>query len=248
MKEAKKLLETERAKLSQIQDFQPTERKTERNEKYTELDKRKSELEGEIQGLKAEISELKQEIIRIELDVERIPDITRKKENLENERDAALAAVERVERVRDQAQATWHRITSGGEGGFFQLLSAPRVAEFDSWEPVFPNVGMFVGIGAFVGLLLGCGIAFLVEFTSQSFVTVSQVRRTLPLPVLGRVAAIETVRERRRRIRRRVIVAVVVLILIAILVYAHVCYFTRSLQHHLPTQLFDLMKRFYGIR
>ena len=126
------------------------------------------------------------------------------------------------------------------------MLQAPLPQEADSWDPVFPSVPLFVGIGAFIGLLLGSGLAFLVEFTSSSFVTVNQLRRTLPVVVLGQMGTLRTSGEVKKRRKRSIVSWTIVLAVVGLLVYGHVCYFNADLRPNLPTWLFKLMKGFYG--
>ncbi|NRA96619.1 MAG: hypothetical protein HRU14_10480, partial [Planctomycetes bacterium] len=108
------------------------------------------------------------------------------------------------------------------------------------------SVPLFVGIGAFIGLLLGSGLAFLVEFTSSSFVTVNQLRRTLPVVVLGQMGTLRTSGEVKKRRKRSIVSWTIVLAVVGLLVYGHVCYFNADLRPNLPTWLFKLMKGFYG--
>ena len=78
--------------------------------------------------------------------------------------------------------------------------------------------------------------------------TARQVRRLLPVPLLGQVEPIQTSTERRALIRRRLTVAAVALVVLSALTWVHVAYFTQDLQEKLPPAVFDFMKRIYGTR
>ena len=54
-------------------------------------------------------------------------------------------------------------------------------------EPIRPTVFLYTFLGAFVGLALSSGLAFLLEYLNRSFETSDDVRQVLPLPTLGTI-------------------------------------------------------------
>lgn len=52
-------------------------------------------------------------------------------------------------------------------------------------RPVRPNKALNISLGVFVGLILGIGLAFFIEYLDTSVKTIDDVERTLQCPVLG---------------------------------------------------------------
>ncbi len=52
-------------------------------------------------------------------------------------------------------------------------------------KPVRPNKPLNIGLGIFVGLILGIGLAFFIEYLDTSVKTIDDVERALQAPVLG---------------------------------------------------------------
>lgn len=245
---AKAALEKARSVLKDIPPREATSIEVQPSSVWNDLTSTKAEVQGQITALRAEIEELDLQIAAQQERVDQLPDLLKAHEDLAKAKDGAARDKESIGFAKDRAEATWNRAISGGKDAFFHLLSSPALDEHRSLDPVFPKVGLFLGVGGFMGLLIGCGLAFLMEFTSQSFVTVRQVQRSLSLPVLGQVAPIRTSHEQRRQIFRRSMIGLVALVIIGALTYAHVCYFNREMQQYLPTWLFDILKRIYGNR
>jgi hypothetical protein len=88
-------------------------------------------------------------------------------------------------------------------GEHFQVLDPAGVPV----TPVSPNRRQISGIGLFVGLLLGGGLAALLEFRDASFRSEADVLTALSLPVLAAVPYVQTPAERRVRMRRRLLVS-----------------------------------------
>lgn len=60
-------------------------------------------------------------------------------------------------------------------------------------NPVSPNVKMNIAIGFLLGLMIGVGLTFLLEFMDNSFKTKEQLEVELEIPVLGVIPIIETI-------------------------------------------------------
>lgn len=82
--------------------------------------------------------------------------------------------------------------------------------------PTDPNIGLVAFAGSLVGLATAIGLILLLDFLQSSFKTLDDVKRALPIPVLGQLAHLETFEERTKVVahRRRVsLVASVFLVL-----------------------------------
>lgn len=240
-----KQLTIERDKLNQIPEYDASEKREEINPIWERLKERQDTLKARLQGIAASIEALDRQRIRLEEQVDLMPTLQRQEGQLFRRRETAIENASVLARRTTALQSTWNKLNSK-EGDIFRTLQAPLAEEADSWDPVFPSVPLFVGIGAFIGLLIGAGLAFLVEFSSSSFVTVNQLRRTLPVAVLGQMGTLRTSEDVKKRRTRRLVTWVIVLAIVAVLVYAHVCYFNAELRSNLPTWLFKIMKSFYG--
>ncbi len=58
-------------------------------------------------------------------------------------------------------------------------------------KPVSPNKKMNIAIGSILGLMIGIGLCFLLEFLDNSFKTKEQMERELGIPVLGVIPKID---------------------------------------------------------
>lgn len=238
-------LQLERDALSQMSEYIDASKTESLNPAWTNLKQQKDNLQAQIKGAADSIASLERRQAKLQAQVDLIPLLSRQHAKLSRDRTTAFDNVATYERRVTALQGSWKTLNSP-EGNIFRTLDLPLLEDADSWDPVFPSVPLFVGVGAFIGLLIGAGLAFLVEFSSSSFVTVNQLRRTLPVAVLGQVGTLHTPREVRKRRARRITTWSIVFVLVALIVYGHVCYFTTGLQSNLPTWLFKAMRGFYG--
>jgi uncharacterized protein involved in exopolysaccharide biosynthesis len=245
--EKKAELAREQEKQGKIEEFERGDSKNILNPAREELSSRERQLATTIEGLRAKMESQRKERDRLLEDVDRIPKLQRQEQGLKRQAELAFEDYRRTRRNNERATGMMDRLNSE-DMSIFRIIANPLPDEAASWDPVFPSVPLFVGIGAFLGLLIGAGLAFLVEFTSSSFVTVNQLRRTLPVAVLGHVTALESPQELGRRHRRRVLVWMLLVAVVVLLVTIHVCYFDKELQSKLPTWLYGAMRRFYGAR
>ncbi|MAG57454.1 MAG: hypothetical protein CMJ83_14275 [Planctomycetes bacterium] len=245
IKVARTALQIEKDSLNQLEEFVEEEQVTKTNPLWETLTSQLQSARADQRGLTAEIESLTRRETNLQEQVDKIPGLSRESAEKKSRLRAAQENHARLARRYTAARGLWNRVNSR-DGDFFRTLKTPLPEDADSWDPVFPSVPLFVGIGAFIGLLIGAGLAFLVEFSSSSFVTVNQLRRTLPVAVLGQVSTIRTVQDVRRRRLVRSIGWTVLLTVVAVLVFAHICYFNAELQSNLPSWLLLTMKRFYG--
>jgi capsular exopolysaccharide synthesis family protein len=68
--------------------------------------------------------------------------------------------------------------------------------------PVRPNRVLNIGLGLLIGLALGIGMAFFIEYLNNTVNTAEEVERILQLPSLGAIPSLETL-TRRRSLRGR---------------------------------------------
>ncbi|MCA1065344.1 Wzz/FepE/Etk N-terminal domain-containing protein [Rossellomorea sp. AcN35-11] len=73
------------------------------------------------------------------------------------------------------------------------VLAKAEVGEKQS--PIKPKPVLNVAIAAVVGLMLGVGLAFLLEFLDNTIKTEQEVEKLLGLPVLGSIAVIGDIKE-----------------------------------------------------
>lgn len=79
----------------------------------------------------------------------------------------------------------------------FRVVDPPKLPI----KPSGPNRPLLFGAVLFFGVAVGLAFAFLLSQINTTFATVQRLRATFTLPVLGRVSAIVTPRERRQRVR-----------------------------------------------
>ena len=75
--------------------------------------------------------------------------------------------------------------------------------------PTDPNIVVVALTGSLVGLLAAIGLVLLIDLIRSTFKTLEDVEFSLPVPVLGSMAHIETVEERQAQGRSRTRVAIV---------------------------------------
>jgi len=238
-------LRLERDALNQMSEFVDSSKTESVNPAWSSLKLQQDKLQAQVTGAKNSIESLEKLRDKLQAEVDQIPGLTRQNDQLFMTKSAANDNLQTFQRRAAALDGSWKQLNSP-EGNIFRTLDLPLLEDADSWDPVFPSVPLFVGIGAFIGLLIGAGLAFLVEFSSSSFVTVNQLRRTLPVAVLGQVGTLHTPQEVKKRRVRRVFSWIVVFSIVAVIVYAHACYFSSGLQSNLPTWLFKAMRGFYG--
>jgi polysaccharide chain length determinant protein (PEP-CTERM system associated) len=84
-------------------------------------------------------------------------------------------------------------------GEQFRVLDPARVPEV----PVSPNRPLIIAIGAAIGLILGGGLAALLEFRDTSLRNETEVMAVLAIPVLANIPVLSSEDERRRVRRNR---------------------------------------------
>jgi uncharacterized protein involved in exopolysaccharide biosynthesis len=238
-------LDTEEARLAQLDKFEAVSKATEPNPEYDRLTAQKAAAEAEIARLTQMIERTQAAVTETKNTLESLPEKLKRADALHTELDNAKYRFERAARQYVTVETTRERIT-GKETNFFTPIDTPTPEAARDREPVSPNVPLFIGIGAFVGLVLGAALAFLREFATAGFTTPNQVRYGLAAPVLGELTPILTASERAAAGRRRAFVVLSAVVVLGALAWCHVAYFTTAYRDTLPRPVFDVMRRIYG--
>ncbi len=241
----KAALDTEEVRLNQLDKFESVAKSTEPNPEYDRLVGQKAAAEAEVARLTQMIDRTKSAIADAKSVLENLPDKLSRGDTLRTDLDNAKFRLERASRQFVTVEATRERIV-GKETSFFTPLDTPTPEAARDKEPVSPNVPLFIGIGAFVGLVLGAGLAFLREFATAGFTTANQVRYGLAAPVLGELTPLKTVAERAAAVRRRTFTILLFVVVVGALAWCHVAYFTTAYRDTLPRPVYDVMRRIYG--
>jgi capsular polysaccharide biosynthesis protein len=75
----------------------------------------------------------------------------------------------------------------------------PLADDQENQSPVSPNPPLNIAIAAVVGLMIGVGLAFLLEFVDNTVKTEQDIERLLELPVLGAITKIDESFEAKQR-------------------------------------------------
>jgi len=217
------------------------------NDSYSDLLANRSALEADLSDIKARIESYKKTVEVLTGITEKLPDLLAEQKKLENEEQLARAAFQTAGTILERAESSYNRVISK-EGIFYRNLRVPNTQEAADWEPVFPKPVLFMGIGGFAGFLIGAGIAFIREFAARSFVTVKQVRRVLPVPLLGEIGLLPSSAEVTRTSLRRRLAAGTAGLFVAAVLATHVCFFVKSLRTNLPPAVYNVMTKVYGPR
>jgi len=164
------------------------------------LDRQIAFKEAEEQKLHAKIADLQQRI-------EAIPGIESEWLTLTRDYDT-LQQTYRDMLMKSESARVAADLENRQIGEQFRVLDRAR----GPVTPIGPNRLRINGIGSAVGLLLGLGLAALLEMRDRTFKTSADVIDVLALPVLAVVPVVETLSDRRRRRVRRLLVSTAVLL------------------------------------
>lgn len=80
------------------------------------------------------------------------------------------------------------RLQASKEGTKYDIIEEPRIP----LSPVKPNIPLVAMTGLFIGLILGFGLVFAVEFLDKSFIDVEEAKEFFGVPLLGAISKITT--------------------------------------------------------
>jgi polysaccharide chain length determinant protein (PEP-CTERM system associated) len=146
-------------------------------------------LAGEIERNKADLAEYEQ---RLENTPRRAAELEQLESNMENLNDA----IRELQRKKVETELA-REIEISNQGERFQIVESAKEPEY----PVSPNRPLILIAGAALGLLTGLGLLVLREASDSSFHTVTDLQRTLGIPVLAAVPRIELPSDRVGRLR-----------------------------------------------
>lgn len=242
---AKASLEAAQAKLAQVQPTDAGPTNPVPNPNYDRLVGMQKAAQAEIARLKPVIARTKERIASLNKDMVGLPENLKRADELADRRNTTQFQYDKAQKQFAAVDATHERVMSK-ETSFFKLIDAPTAESARDKDPVAPNVPLFIGVGAFVGLAIGAGLAFVREFSTPAFTTPNQVRYGLALPVLGEIAPLLTKAESAERRRSRVLWTVVIAATVLVVGWFHLAYFNAELKGSLPRQVFDVMRKIYG--
>lgn len=214
------------------------------NPAYLDAIARKDELQSEIIELEAAQQARERKLTELDRRNREIPELETRFRALtdayEEARDRRATALINEERTREYLE-----ILRTSSGTAFRPLDTPLPEIAVHADPVFPNVPLFVLISAFIGLSVGIGLAFVLEFLSAAFLTTGQVGRVLPVQVLGGVTVIRSTASPRSR-RTLTILLIIGSVLFLTLTWLHVCFFVEGMRSMLPVPVFETFQKIYG--
>jgi uncharacterized protein involved in exopolysaccharide biosynthesis len=185
LKNMKTLRDLEKSKLETIDPWIVDTVQQGPNIQWITLQTQKRQHEVAIAALRDKIDKTKLKIEPLEKEVKTIPEKASRAQTLRDAVDNAYVAFEKANRTRETAKATKDRVMLKAKSFVRVVLeTTPEEAKFA--EPVYPNYLLFTGLGAFIGLLLGGGFAFISEFTAASFTTANQCGTPCRCPCSGR--------------------------------------------------------------
>jgi polysaccharide biosynthesis transport protein len=240
-------LEEEKRKRDAIDQWETDSIQQGPSQQWITLTSSKTQMESSIAALRDKSAKAKKRIEDLEKEVKVIPEKAAQAFKLQDAVFTAQASYEKAGKTRDAAKATRDRVI-GKTKTFFRVVAETTPEEAKYADSVYPNYLLFTGLGAFIGLLIGGGIAFLSEFAAASFSTVNQVRYTLQVPVLGEISPLITQDQTRARKRRRLQILLALVILAIVITIIHVLWFDPQWRANLPPFIRDVMRRLYGGR
>jgi uncharacterized protein involved in exopolysaccharide biosynthesis len=238
-------LEDAKLTLSQLPQFDAGPKNPVPNPEYDKLIDQQRNARFDINRLEPAIAAAKARLAQLDKDMKDLPEHLKRAGELAVRKSAATLQFEKAQRQFAIVDATKERALRR-ETTFFKVIDAPSPEAAKDKDPVAPNIPLFIGVGAFVGLIVGLGLAFIREFTTPAFTTANQVRFGLSLPVLGEIAPLKTTGQAAESRRKKALIATLLVVLFGAVGWFHVAYFSTRWRSSLPQPVFEVMRKVYG--
>jgi succinoglycan biosynthesis transport protein ExoP len=137
-----------------------------------------------LQSLRQELTTIENEKTALDLEALEADRLARTLADDENEDRSRRSEIARLEKLFDDVSAQVRETNVNAEisGVKAQVLTPARYGEL-----VFPNLGQFLGLGAFLGASLGIGLGYLVEIADKSFRKPEDIIREFGVPIVGHI-------------------------------------------------------------
>lgn len=137
--------------------------------------------EHAIATLKAKVEDYQARLNQEPIREQQLADLTRGYDQSKTNYDELL------KKKNDSKMATSMELLQQGER--FHVMDPPSLPQ----KPDFPNRLKFCGIGLGIGLALGLGVAGAFEMLDDRLYTAKEIKKLLPMEVIGEIPSIETV-------------------------------------------------------
>ncbi len=207
------------------------------NPKYSEQSKRVRVLENRLSKEQRNLDVLSADLTALGDEVDTMPETYRKRMEILDRQDRFQDAIDFWVDELWQKKTARNRIES--KEPYTKLRDA-----FVPPRPTEPNPVLLALLGSLIGLGLAVGLIFLIDVMQATFKTVSDVERSLALPLLGMTSRVETAGERDRLRGRRLRLTVASAIFIAVLLTVVTMYYVMPTR--LPESILSLLETLLG--
>ena len=141
-------------------------------------------VEGILIGFSQRVDSLKQGLVKLQLELEKATtsDIERARQTRPYfEAKRKLEEVERFGQILSMKIASEKIEAALPKSGMVQIMDMAQ----PGGRPVKPNKPLNIALGIIIGLVVGVGLAFFIEYLDTSVKTIDDVERSLQSPVLG---------------------------------------------------------------
>jgi uncharacterized protein involved in exopolysaccharide biosynthesis len=182
-------LEREKSALEQMKSTKVTRKSNTTWELY---EKERRDAESDLFRAQRQLAVLNQQLVEIKSLQEQLPPVKQKYDTLVAAKTAASNELQ--ERQKELGNAERQLATYRNERALnFTVIDPPQRPR----GPSGPGPSLFAAAGLAAGLVLGCGVAYVLNVQDKSFREVETVTAFLGVPTLGAIHAIETPEETR---------------------------------------------------
>jgi polysaccharide chain length determinant protein (PEP-CTERM system associated) len=149
----------------------------------------------EIAALERQLADRRMQVSDLQARVDIVPEVEANLAQLTRDYDQIRAVYGQLRARLEQEELRQKRI--GWDGVEFRVIDPPKVG----FEPVTPNRTRLLMLVVIGGLIVGAGIAYLLQLLKPVFIDANSLRKVTGLPVLGSVGMTFKSRHRGRRNR-----------------------------------------------